>query len=116
MKYAQPQNLSVVTPEHQAQGRHGERSHPGTQGLLGTSLGRGALLSDHPVTDGPDQAESGWKALTESNLTFSLPSRCNAVDRGRWRWSEDFDGRMRSVPYSMVAALAAALPRTAIDV
>jgi hypothetical protein len=32
--------------------------------LLGTSHGGGAPPSDHPVTDQPDPAKSGWKTLT----------------------------------------------------
>ena len=36
---------------------------------------------------------------------FSLPSRGNAVDSGRWGRSEDFGGRIWSVSYGAVAAL-----------
>jgi hypothetical protein len=43
-------------------------------------------------------------------LTVSLPFRCNAVDGGRWRSSQDFGGHTRPVPYGAVAALAAAPP------
>ena len=48
-------------------------------------------------------------AIRPGPLNFSLPFRCNAVDRGHWRRPTDFGGRIRSMPYSVVAALVAAL-------
>jgi len=50
MKYAQPQNLSVVTPEHQAQGRHGERSHPGNSRVVGYTFNAHEPARDEKVT------------------------------------------------------------------
>jgi len=45
--------------------------------LLGTPSGGGAPLGDHPVTDQPDQAESGWKTLSVCDPT---PEQFNALD------------------------------------
>jgi hypothetical protein len=48
-------------------------------------------------------------------LNVSLPSRCNGVDRGYWRSSEDFDGRMSSVKSGAVAVLCCCTPVFAVD-
>jgi hypothetical protein len=48
---------------------------------------------------------SDLRARGSASKTFSLLSRCNAVDRGHLRRPEDFDGHIGSVPCTAVAAL-----------